>query len=57
MGEGALDPFAHPVAQLRSHSSFYGADGLDEDTVLNRDNATDQNPMDVAPRSLKVATR
>jgi hypothetical protein len=36
---------------------FGSADSLDNGTVLNRKNITDQNPVDVATRSLKVATR
>ena len=55
-GEGE-DPFAHPVAQLSQlwrHIWSYWADGLDKVTVLSRNNGTDQNPIDVTTRSLKV---
>ena len=54
---GRTTPFAHPIAQLSDRTCSNPVDGVDEDSSLNRVNATAYDAVDRLPRSLKVATR
>ena len=57
MSQGHRAALAHPIAQLSRHIWSIWADGLGETEALNCENATSPDQVDIAARSLKVATR